>query len=264
MLLTIDVGNTNTEYGIYEGEKLTHTFRLMTKNSRTSDEIGLTVCDYFHRFSLDVGAVEGVIIASVVPEIMYSLKSAMIKYFGVKPLVVNEDVYPGLRYLYDISPELGSTMHGADRSVACMAAAEKYGAPLLVLDFGTASTIDAVRTDGVYVGGSIFAGLNTTMNALAAQASMLPTVELKAPEQFLNYELTGHIQAGVVGGYIGSVEYLIRCSKAEMEEPDEEIKVIATGGLSSLIAAQTDAIDIVDAELIPDGLMRIYRRQEKQ
>ena len=141
MLLTIDMGNTNIEFGLYDLTKkdLLGTFRLMTKGSQTSDEIGLTLCDYLNRFGWQPEQIEDVIIASVVPGIMYSLKNAMVKYLGRRPLVINEDVFAELGYLGGAT----TNEHGADRSVACMAAVEKYGAPLLVLDFGTATTIEA-------------------------------------------------------------------------------------------------------------------------
>ena len=256
MLLTIDVGNTNIEFGVFEGDALLGTFRLMTRSNQTSDEIGLTVCQYFDRFGLDREQVEDVIIASVVPGIMYALKRAMIKYLGRKPLVVNEDVFPVLGFLGKAT----TNDLGADRSVACVAAMEKYGLPLIVLDFGTATTVDAVDKNGVYVGGSICPGLRVSMDALAQNAAMLPHVNLDLPDTVLGYDTITQIQAGVVGGYVGSMEYLIRRTKAEMEEPDEDIKVIATGGLSHLIAGHTGAIDAVDSELIPEGLAGIYRK----
>lgn len=256
MLLTIDVGNTNIEFGLYNQNKLEGTFRLTTRANQTSDEIGLTLCDYLSRFGWQPEQVEDVIIASVVPGIMYSLKNAMLKYLGRRPLVINEDVFAELGYLGSAT----TNEHGADRSVACMAAVEKYGAPLLVLDFGTATTVDAVDANGVYVGGSICPGIRVSMNALAQNAAMLPHVELNLPERALGYDTISQIQTGVVGGYVGSMEYLIRRTKAEMEEPDEQIRVIATGGLAHMIADHTDAIDLVDSELILDGLVCIYEK----
>lgn len=257
MLLTIDVGNTNIEFGIYEDTALKGTFRLMTKTSQTSDEIGLLVCEYFRRFDLSLDTVEDVIIASVVPGIMYSLKSAMIKYLGKKPLVVNEDVFPVLGFLGKAS----SKDLGADRSVACMAAAEKYGLPLVVLDFGTATTVDAVDENGVYLGGCISAGLRVTMDALVSNAAMLPNVELKKPDKLLSFTVTGHIQAGVVGGYVGAMEYLISHVKEEMGCPD--VPVVATGGLARVIADHTPLINVVDGSLVPDGLRMIYEEHHK-
>jgi type III pantothenate kinase len=191
---------------------------------------------------------------------MYPLKRAMVKYLNCQPLVVNEDVFPVLGYLGGAT----TNDHGADRSVACMAAVAKYGAPLLVLDFGTATTVDAVDANGVYVGGSICAGLQVSMNALAQNAAMLPNVELTLPDQVLGYDTVSQIQIGVVGGYVGSMEYLIRRTRAQMEEPDESIKVVATGGLSRMVAEHTPLIDAVDSELILDGLVLIYEDYKKK
>lgn len=155
MLLTIDVGNTNMVFGIFEGERLAGSFRLRTESTATSDEIGLLACTYFERFGWKPGDVEAVVIASVVPPVMYALTSAMVKYFGKTPLVVDDALDPGLPYgALDSDERLGP-----DRSVACIAAMEKYGKPLVVLDFGTATTVDAVDKHGVYQGGCIAAGL---------------------------------------------------------------------------------------------------------
>ena len=153
MLLAIDVGNTNMVFGMFEGETFTGSFRLMTDANRTSDEIGLSAWEYFQRFGLKTEDVENVIIASVVPQVMHTLTNAMVKYFGKTPIIVDEDVDPGLPY--GVS---GDERLGADRSVACIAALEKYGAPLVVLDFGTATTVDAVNREGAYMGGCITAG----------------------------------------------------------------------------------------------------------
>lgn len=254
MLLTVDVGNTNMEFGLYEDTRLKGSFRLMTKAGQTSDEIGLTVCEYFRRFELPLEQVEDVIIASVVPGVMYTLKRAMEKYVNKTPLVVNEDVFPVLGFLGGAS----TNDLGADRSVACMAAVKKYGAPLIVLDFGTATTVDAVDERGVYVGGSICPGLRLSMDALAQNAAMLPHVELTMPRGVLGYDTVSQIQIGVVGGYTGSMEYLIRRTKEEMQQ-ERPVHVIATGGLAHLIAKHTDTIDMVDDHLILDGLAAIYR-----
>ena len=253
MLLAVDVGNTNMVFGIFQEEKLIGSFRLMTDANRTSDEIGLAAWDYFRRFDLDPEAVEDVIIASVVPQVMYSLISAMVKYFNRTPLIVDDGVDPGLPYGVE-----GDERLGPDRSVACIAAIEKYGTPLVVLDFGTATTVDAVDGQGRYMGGCISAGLRLTMAALTHGAAMLPNVELAKPDRVLNSTAVGHIQAGVVLGYIGAMEYLIRLAKEELGAPDA--KVVATGGLARMVADNTDAIHVVDSQLILDGLRMIYRR----
>ena len=197
-----------------------------------------------------------IIIASVVPQVMYTLTAAMVKYLGLKPIVADVDVDSGLRY----GPMVTDERLGPDRSVACVAAMEKYGRPVIVLDFGTATTVDAVGEDGVYQGGCISAGLRVTMDALTANAAMLPNVELNKPEKTLNFTAVGHIQAGVVGGYVGAMEYLIRQAKAEMGR--EDARVVATGGLARFIAGHTPLIDVVDGELILDGLRMIYERRQ--
>lgn len=253
MLVAIDVGNTNMVFGLFREEELLGSFRLKTDANRTSDEIGLLAWHYFKRFHWDPEEVEDVIIASVVPQVMYSLTSAIIKYFNRKPIIVDEDVDPGLPY--EVS---GDERLGPDRAVADVAALAKYGAPLVVLDFGTATTVDALSKDGGYLGGCITAGVRISAEALFQKAALLPRVELVKPPTVLGSSAVGQIQAGAVLGYIGAVEYLIRQTKREMGYP--EIKVVATGGLARMVADNTDLIDVVDSQLILDGLRIIYRR----
>lgn len=256
MLLAVDVGNTNMEFGIFQGSELIGSFRLMTDANRTSDEIGLTVCEYFRRFDLHAKDIEDVIIASVVPQVMYTLTSAMLKYFDKDPIVIDEDVDPGLYYE-------GDERLGADRSVACVAAMEKYGKPLVILDFGTATTIDAVSKDGRYMGGCICAGIRISTEALFQRAAMLPRVEIAKPPKVLGTTTVGQIQAGAVLGYIGAMEYLIRHAKAEMGYSCH-IPVVATGGLVRMVADNNPMIDVVDSQLILDGLCIIYKQYKKQ
>ncbi len=259
MLLTIDVGNTKMEFGVFEGEALRGSFRLKTDPVRTSDEIGLLACQYFQRFGLEPGAVEAVVVASVVPPVMYTLNSAIIKYFGKRPLLVDEDLDPGLPYGIKSDERLG-----ADRAVACVAAIEKYGAPVLVLDFGTATTLDAVSREGTYLGGCIAAGVRLTTEALFQKTARLPNVELAMPDTVLGGTAVGQIQAGAVMGYIGSMEYLIRAAKGEMGYPEGAVKVVATGGLSHLVAENTDMIDVVDPSLVLDGIRILYERTKAE
>ena len=240
MLMAIDVGNTNMVFGLLDGERLVGSFRLMTDANRTSDEIGLTVCEYFRRFDLTMDQVTDIIIASVVPQVMYTLTSAIIKYFGKKPIIIDEDVSTGIRYQ-------GDDRLGADRSVSCVAAMEKYGKPL--------------SPDGEYLGGCILAGIRVSTDALFHQAAMLPRIELIRPASVLGKNTIAQIQAGSVMGYIGAIEYLIRQTKAEMPG-GENATVVATGGLARLIADNTDLIDVVDGQLILDGLRIIYERYQ--
>ena len=253
MLLTIDIGNTNMVFGIYKGEEMLGSFRLSTNSTATSDELGILAVSYFERFGYRTEDLKACIIGSVVPQVMYSVTSAIIKYFGVEPLVVGTDVDTGLKF----APRCYETGRlGADRAINCISATQKYGAPFVILDFGTATTIDAVGPDGVYMGGTIGPGLQVSLDALVSRTAMLPRVELQMPQTVLGRNTEEQIQAGVVAGYVGNMEYLIR---QVMEEVDcEGIKVIATGGLSRMIAQQTDRINIVDPMLTMDGLRMIF------
>ena len=256
MLLTIDIGNTNMVFGIYKGEEMLGSFRLSTNSTATSDEVGIMVVSYFERFGYRAEDLKACIIGSVVPQVMYTLTSAIVKYFGKKPILIDDDVSPGIQYE-------GEDHLGADRAVSCVAAMEKYGKPLVVLDFGTATTVDALDEKGIYLGGSILAGVRVSTDALFRQAAMLPRIELIRPASVLGQNTIAQIQAGSVMGYIGAIEYLIRHTKAEMGYGDG-VKVVATGGLARLIADNTDLIDVVDSQLIVDGLRIIYERYQKQ
>lgn len=253
MLLTIDIGNTNMVFGIYKGEEMLGSFRLSTSSTATSDEIGILAVSYFERFGYRTEDLKACIIGSVVPQVMYSVTSAIIKYFGVEPLVVGTDVDTGLKFDKRCY-ETGRL--GTDRAINCIAALEKYGAPFVILDFGTATTIDAVGPDGVYKGGTIGPGLQVSLDALVSRTAMLPRVELQMPQTVLGRNTVEQIQAGVVAGYVGNMEYLIRQVMEEMN--CDRIKVIATGGLSRMIAQQTDRINIVDPMLTMDGLRMIF------
>lgn len=256
MLLAIDVGNTNLTFGIFEGAAMRGSFRLKTDSDRTSDEIGLFACDYFRRFGLDPEAVEDVIIDSVVPPIMHTLTNAIRKYFGKKPLVIDDGVDPGLAM-----GVAGDERLGADRSVACVAAIAKYGAPCVVLDFGTATTLDALNEQGAYMGGCITAGVRVSTDALFSRAALLPRVELVCPDKVLNTTAVGQIQAGAVMGYIGAMEHLIRKAKLELDAPG--CRVVATGGLAGMMAQNSKLIDVVDRDLVLDGLRMIYDREKR-
>ncbi|MCQ2442956.1 MAG: type III pantothenate kinase [Oscillospiraceae bacterium] len=257
MLLVIDVGNSNIVFGVYENNRLLNTFRMTTGDSFTSDEIGLRAWTYFQRFGWDANKVEDVIVCSVVPGVMHTLTNAMIKYFNCIPIVVGQNVPSGLEYANNSDYRF---QHGADRAVACVGALEKYGAPLIVLDFGTATKVDVMDHNGVYQGGSILAGIQISINALFQKTAKLPQVELAVPQQVLGMRTVEQIQAGTLCGYIGTMEYLISRSKEELGEPEGTVKVVATGGLARLIATNTHFIDVVDSSLILDGLVSIYHK----
>ncbi len=258
MLMAIDVGNTNMTFTMFSAEGQVGTFRLMTDADRTSDEIGLTACEFFERFGLEPEDVEDVIISSVVPQVMHSLTSAMIKYFDKIPLVVDDTIDPELPYGIEGSEE----RLGPDRSVACVAAIAKYGGPLVVLDFGTATTVDAVDERGYYLGGCITAGPKIATDALFSKTALLPRVELVRPDHVIGTNTIEQIQAGVVGGYVGSIEYLITEMKREMGR--EDAKVVATGGLAKMVSKNSRLIDVVDPQLVLDGLRILYERYKKK
>lgn len=253
MLLTIDVGNTNMVFSVFEGETLRGSFRLTTVAGRTSDELGMDIWNQLSRLGIRPEDLADAIISSVVPPVMAALTDAMIRYLGKTPIVVDVDVDPGLPYGVVSNEHLG-----ADRSVACVAAIHKYGAPLILADMGTATTVDAISREGVYMGGCITAGARISIEALFQKTALLPQVSLALPEKVLSGTAVGQIQAGAVLGYIGAMERLITQAREEIDEP--EAMVVATGGLAPVIAAGTDLIDVVDGQLIPDGLRLLYQK----
>ena len=253
MLLTIDVGNTNMVFSVFEGETLRGSFRLTTVAGRTSDELGMDIWNQLSRLGIRPEDLADVIVSSVVPPVMAALTDALVRYLSKTPIVVDVDVDPGLPYGVVSNEHLG-----ADRSVACVAAIHKYGAPLILADMGTATTVDAISRAGVYMGGCITAGARISIEALFQKTALLPQVSLALPEKVLSGTAVGQIQAGAVLGYIGAMERLITQAREELDEP--EAMVVATGGLAPVIAAGTDLIDVVDGQLIPDGLRLLYQK----
>ena len=253
MLLTIDVGNTNMVFSIFDGEELKGSFRLTTVAGRTSDELGMDIWNQLSRLGVRPEDLTDAIVSSVVPPVMAALTDAMVRYLDKTPIVVDVDVDPGLPYGVTSNERLG-----ADRSVACVAAIHKYGAPLILADMGTATTVDAISRQGSYMGGCITAGARISIEALFQKTALLPQVSLALPEKVLSGTAVGQIQAGAVLGYIGAMERLITQAREEIDEP--EAIVVATGGLAPVIAAGTDLIDVVDGQLIPDGLRLLYQK----
>lgn len=251
MLLTVDVGNTNMVFTLFDGETHLKSFRLTTVAGRTSDELGMDIWNQLSRLGVKPEDLADVIVSSVVPPVMAALGDAISRYLGKVPIVVDADVYPELPYGVETNERLG-----ADRSVACVAAIHKYGAPLILADMGTATTVDAISREGVYMGGCITAGARISIEALFQKTALLPQVDLALPERVLSGTSVGQIQAGAVLGYIGAMERLITQAREEIGEP--EAIVVATGGLAPIIAAGTDIIDVVDGQLIPDGLRLLY------
>jgi type III pantothenate kinase len=254
MLFAIDVGNTNITVGLFDGEKLLKQFRMITQTSRTSDEYGV-----FLRQWLDINAspetkIDAVIISSVVPNIMHSLTSAIIKYFDVNPLIVAPGIKSGIRLAIPNPKELG-----ADILVDAVAAYEMYGGPVIVVDFGTATTHDLVLADGTFSAGVTSPGIRLAANALWTGTAKLPEVEIRKVDTVLGKDTVSSMQAGIYFGYVGQTEYIIK--KMKEESGIKNLKVIATGGLGKIISDSTDAIDVYNPELTLQGLRLIYEKQ---
>ena len=253
MLLAIDVGNTNIVAGIFSDEtspkasELVASFRLATDKTKTSDEIGMMMLQFLSLEGIAKTQINDIIISSVVPPLMHTLGNACRRYIGKAPLIVGQDIVPAINIKYDNPKEVG-----ADRIVNAIAARAKYGAPLIVVDFGTATTFCAIDKNGDYVGGVISAGIKISMDALFEKAAKLPRIEIVKPEKIIGTNTVSSMQSGAVYGYVGQVEYIVERIKEELTETN--CKVVATGGLASLIAQHTETIDFVDRMLTLDGL----------
>jgi type III pantothenate kinase len=256
MLLVFDVGNTNMVLGIYEGRELKKYWRISTDKAKTSDEYGMLINSLFQYDNVDIKSIKDIIISSVVPNVMHSLENFCIKYFNKQPLVVGPGIKTGLNIKYDNPKQVG-----ADRIVNAVAAIEKYKAPMIIIDFGTATTFCAISEKGEYLGGTIAPGIKISSEALFQRASKLPRVELVKPGMSICKNTVSAMQAGIIYGYVGLVDKVVKMMKEELG--DSDIKVIATGGLSSLIASETDSIDCVDKFLTLEGLRIIYDKNKE-
>lgn len=256
MLLAIDVGNTNTVFGIYRGEELIGSFRLSTTAERTSDEIGMKIHLYYSFLGLQARDTDAVIIASVVPPVMYTLINAIRKYIGVQPLIVGKDVDTGLVNGYDNPKEVG-----IDRLVNAVSAVKKYGSPLIIIDIGTATTFDVIDEDGVYRGGAIFPGIKVAMEALFQKASKLPRVDIVRPEKAIGTNTVMSMQSGAVRGYVGAIRGIVSEMQQEM---GGACRVVATGGMGRMMAEYCDTITDVDANLTLEGLLMIYQANREK
>lgn len=255
MLLTIDVGNTNFTFGIFNEKELLTTFRMTTKQLRTSDEYGISIIDMLERNQISKSDIQGVIISSVVPNVMHSLTSAVIKYLDITPTIVGPGIKTGIRVMTENPKQIG-----ADRIVDAVAAYDLYGGPALVLDFGTATTYDLVDGRGAFVAGVTAPGIRTSAQALWNEAAKLPEIEIKKPASILAQETISSMQAGLVYGQIGQTEYIVK--HMIKESGYDNVKVVATGGLGRIIANETDCIDIYDPILTLSGLRLIFEKQK--
>ena len=254
MIFVIDVGNTNMTMGVFCGEKLAATFRIMTKTPRTSDEYGIMITQLLKSNGIKTSDIEGAIIASVVPDVMHSLTSSIIRYLHTKPIIVGPGVKSGIKVATEDPRGIG-----ADRIVDAVAAYVKYGGPVLVLDFGTATTYDLITEDGRFTAGITAPGISS--EALWKETAKLPNIEIRKPKTILAQETITSMQAGLMYGQIGQTEYIIR--KVKEESGLANLKVVATGGLGRAIADETDSIDVYDSSLTLDGLRIIYDKNRK-
>ena len=250
MILVFDVGNTNTVVGVFDDKELLRHWRIRTDVLRTGDEYAMQLYSLFSFYQLDMSRVGAVVISSVVPSLMMELENLSEQYFHSKPLVVNPGIKTGLAIKYDNPREVG-----ADRVVNAVAAYHKYSGPLIIIDFGTATTFCVVNNRGEYLGGAIAPGINISSEALVSRAAKLPRVELIKPKNVICHNTVASIQSGIIYGFVGQVEGIVNRMKSEIEG---QVKVIATGGLAGFIAAETEVIDIVDEFLTLDGLRIIY------
>ncbi len=256
MLFVIDVGNTNINYGVYDGDKLKASFRMMSKMPRTSDEYGVMILGMLYNNKVSAEDIDGTIIVTVVPNVMHALTSAVVKYIKTTPVIVGPGVKTGIKIVTEKHSEIGP-----DRIVDAVGAYEKYGGPVLVLDFGTATTYDYITADGSFSAGITAPGIRTAAKALWEDTAKLPEIEIKKPKSILAQETISSMQAGLVYGQIGQTEYIIK--KVKEETGIDDMKVVATGGLGRIISAETDMIDVYDPDLTLDGLRIIYEKNKK-
>lgn len=251
MLFVLDIGNTNMVLGVFEKNTLKYEWRIKTDPRKTEDEFAMLIKSLFDWKGNTFDDISGIIISSVVPPIMTSLEKMCLSYFDIEPVIITKEISQAhLKINYSNPGEIG-----ADRIVNAVAAIEEYGAPLIIIDFGTATTYCFINEDKEYCGGIITPGMNISMEALYRYASKLPKVEIEDPQQVVGTSTVEAMQSGVYYGTIGMVDGLVNQIKAEQ---NVSAKVIATGGLSKLIATDSKTIDIVDTQLTLKGLNLIY------
>ncbi len=250
MLLVIDVGNTNIVVGAFEGDNLIKNWRISTDYKKSSDEIGMTLSFLLSHNNIDTNKIDDVIISSVVPQMMFSLERAVKRYIGTEPIVISSDMKTGINNLYDNPREVG-----ADRIVNAVAVRHLYPGNAIIIDFGTATTFCALTKDGDYLGGIICPGIKISLDALIERTAKLPKIEIIKPKSVIGKNTVESMQSGMIYGYAGQIENIVSLMKKQL---GDDAKVIATGGIASLISQVTDSIDILDSQLTLKGLKILY------
>ncbi len=257
MILTMDIGNTNVKLGLFRGNDLIASWRVSTEAKHTADEYGMMVYDLLRQSGCKFSDIKGVVMSSVAPALNYTIEHMCEYYMHKKPIVVNHKTQTGINIRYDNPSDLGS-----DRLVGATAAYNFYGGPVIVVDFGSATTFNLVDGEGNFLGGAIAPGIKTATESLVNTAAKLPRIELDKPESIVGTNTKSCMQAGVVYGYAGIVKYMVEKYK-ELPEMEKAI-VVATGGLSMLIEkVEPDLIDVTDRALALKGLNYIYHLNNK-
>jgi type III pantothenate kinase len=252
VILVFDVGNTNIVLGVFDGSELVADWRISTKRERTTDEYGIMLKELFAIAKIDMHSVKDTVISTVVPPLTAILERACQKYLHHTPLIVGPGIKTGLPVNYENPREVG-----ADRIVNAVAGIEQYGCPLVIIDFGTATTYCAINTKGEYLGGAIAPGIGISMEALFMRAAKLPRVELIKPASIIGKNTITSMQAGIFFGYVGQVDEIVKRMKKEL---GGNATAVATGGLACLICQESSEIDHVDPFLTLTGLRMIYER----
>lgn len=257
MVLVVDIGNTNIVIGVYNGDDIAGSWRMVTRSEKTSDEYGIFILNLLNYNNIKQEDIKSAIVSSVVPNVMHSFQNALKKYFNIEPIIVGPGIKTGITIATDNPREVG-----ADRIVGLVAAYHLYGGgPLIVIDFGTATTYDVLSESGEFKYGITSPGIQISADALWQKTAQLPSVEIRKPKSILAKNTITSIQAGLVYGYIGQVEYIVKKIKEEMNV--ENMKVIATGGLGRLMSDETDVIDLYDPQLLFKGLKIIHDKNIK-
>lgn len=252
MIFCIDIGNTNIKYGVFEGERLVESFRVASKKKSTADEYGIIVRDLLSNAKIKKSQIDGVIMSSVIPQLNYTMEHMCEYYLGKKPIVVGPGIKTGINLKVDSPREVG-----ADRIVNSVATFKKYGGkkPVVCIDFGTATTFNVLNENGDLIGGVISPGIKTALDSLVNGTAKLPNIELELPGSCICKNTITNMQAGLLYGFVGLVDKIVEMIKSEL---GREVLVVATGGLSAIIAKESKSINVVDRTLTLNGLRLLY------